>query len=158
MRRKRQTVRAIDPDPKYGSVLVAKFINYLMKGGKKSVAQRVFYSALDLIAKNKQAAGKDPLDIFDQAVKNASPAVEVKSRRVGGAFYQVPREVRGERKIALAIRWIIQAAGSKKGASMAKRLADELLEASQGVGAAVKKKQDVHRVAEANKAFAHFAW
>jgi small subunit ribosomal protein S7 len=156
MRRKKKIKRDINPDPKYNNGLVAKFINHLMKQGKKSVAQRVLYNAFEIIKKSSKS--KDPLEIFDQAVKNVSPLVEVKSRRIGGAHYQVPREVRGERKITLAIRWIIQAAKAKKGKPMAQKLAEELIDASQNTGAAVKKKQDTHRIAEANKAFAHFAW
>jgi len=156
MRRKRSTKRIIDPDPKYNNVLVAKFTNHLMKGGKKSVAQKIIYDAFDII--EKKTKGKDPLDIFDQAIKNASPFVEVKSRRIGGAHYQVPREVRGERKVTLAMRWIINASRGKKGKSMCKRLAEELTEAANNEGIAVKKKQDTHRLADANKAFAHFSW
>jgi small subunit ribosomal protein S7 len=156
MRRKRQVKRTINSDPKYNNSLVAKFINYLMRDGKKSIAQKLFYDTLEIIAKS--AKTKDPLDIFDQAIKNASPLVEVRSRRIGGAHYQVPREVRGERKIILAFRWNINAAESRKGKPMAQRLAEELIEASKNTGAAVKKKEDTHKVAEANKAFAHFAW
>jgi len=154
MRRKRKFVRQITPDPKYQNVLVGKFINCLMVGGKKSTAQRVIYDAFDLLAKQQ----KDPLAVFDEAIKNVSPYVEVKSRRIGGANYQVPREVRGERKIMLAIRWLIDAAASRKGMPMSKRLAEEFLAASRNEGAAVKKKLDTHRMAEANKAFAHFSW
>ncbi len=156
MRRKRKIKRIIDPDPKYNNTLVAKFINHLMKKGKKSVAQKIFYDSFKILKKVDK--DRDPLEIFDQAIKNVSPFVEVKSRRIGGAHYQVPREVRGERKITLAIRWLIQAAKAKKGEPMAQKLAGEFLEASKNTGAAVKKKQDVHRMAEANKAFAHFAW
>lgn len=156
MRRKKKIKRDINPDPKYNNSLVAKFINHLMKQGKKSVAQRVLYNSFEIIKKSSKS--KDPLEVFDQAIKNVSPLVEVKSRRIGGAHYQVPREVRGERKTTLAIRWIIQAAKAKKGKPMAQKLAEELIEASQNTGAAVKKKQDTHRIAEANKAFAHFAW
>jgi small subunit ribosomal protein S7 len=156
MRRKRKTKRTIDPDPKYNNTLVAKFINHLMRDGKKSVAQKVLYSAFNII--EKSVKDKDCLEVFDLAIKNASPLVEVRSRRIGGARYQVPREVRGERRITLAIRWIIQAAQSKKGKPMAQKLAQELIEASKNQGTAVKKKQDTHRVAEANKAFAHFGW
>lgn len=156
MRRKRNIKRTIIPDPKYNNSLVAKFISYLMKDGKKSVAQKIFYGALDII--EKKMKGKDPLDVFDQAIKNTSPLVEVRTRRIGGARYQVPREVRGERKIALATRWIIKAAKNKKGKPMAEKLADELMEASQNEGAAVNKKQETHKVADANKAFAHFGW
>lgn len=156
MRRKRNIKRTIVPDPKYNNSLVAKFISYLMKDGKKSVAQKIFYGAFDII--EKKMKGKDPLDVFDQAIKNTSPLVEVRTRRIGGARYQVPREVKGERKISLATRWIIKAAKSKKGKSMAEKLADEFMEASRSEGAAVNKKQETHKVADANKAFAHFGW
>jgi len=144
------------PDPKYNNTLVAKFINHLMKGGKKSVAQKALYGAFDIL--KKTTGDKDPLEIFDQAIKNASPLVEVKSRRIGGAHYQVPREVRGERRLTLAMRWLIQAARAKKGKPIAQKLAGELMDASKNTGVAVKKKQDVHRMADANKAFAHFGW
>lgn len=157
MRGKRKAKRRIiSPDPKYNSTLVAKFINHLMKQGKKTVAQRIIYQAFEELT--RQSKGKDPLEILDQAIKNVAPSVEVKSRRIGGAHYQVPREVRGERKITLAIRWLIWAARSRKGKPMAEKLAAELLDASKNTGAAVKKKEDTHRLAEANKAFAHFAW
>lgn len=156
MRRKRSVKRIIEPDPKYDNVLVSKFINHLMKDGKKSVAQNVLYKSFDIVKKDLK--DKDPLDVFDQAIKNVSPFVEVKSRRIGGAHYQVPREVKGERKITLAMRWIINAARGKKGKAMSQKLAQELIEAYKNEGAAVKKKQDMHRMAEANKAFAHFAW
>lgn len=156
MRRKRQVKRTINLDSKYNNTLVAKFINHLMKDGKKSVAQRVLYDAFEIIKQSSK--DKDPLEVFDQAIKNASPLVEVKSRRIGGAHYQVPREVRGERRITLAVRWIIQVVKGRKGKPMAQKLAEELIEASKNTGAAVKKKQDTHRMAEANKAFAHFAW
>jgi small subunit ribosomal protein S7 len=156
MRRKKKIKRDIASDPKYNNTLVAKFVNHLMKDGKKSVAQKVLYSAFDIIKESTK--GKDPLEIFDLAIKNASPLVEVRSRRIGGARYQVPREVRGERKITLAMRWIIQAARAKTGKPMHQRLAQELLDASKNQGVAVKKKQDTHKIAEANKAFAHFGW
>jgi len=156
MRRRRQVKRIIMPDPKYNNTLVAKFINHLMKGGKKSVAQKALYGAFDIL--KKTTGDKDPLEIFDQAIKNASPLVEVKSRRIGGAHYQVPREVRGERRLTLAMRWLIQAARAKKGKPIAQKLAGELMDASKNTGVAVKKKQDVHRMADANKAFAHFGW
>jgi len=154
MRRKRKYQRDILPDPKYQNVLVAKFINRLMTGGKKSTSQRVFYGAFDILAKQQ----KDPLQIFDEAIKNVSPYLEVKSKRIGGANYQVPREVRGERRMTLAIRWMIGAARAKKGKPMAVKLAEEFLAASKNEGSAIKKKLDMHRMAEANKAFAHFAW
>ena len=156
MRRKRSVKRIINPDPKYDNILVAKFINHLMKGGKKSVAQTIIYKSFDII--KKTIKDKDPIDVFDQAIKNVSPFVEVKSRRIGGANYQVPREVKGERKVTLAMRWIINASRNKKGKPMSQKLAEELLEAYKNEGLAIKKKQDMHRMAEANKAFAHFAW
>lgn len=154
MRRPRKTKREILPDSRYQNVLVAKFINHLMEAGKKSVAQKVLYDAFDVLVAQK----KDPLEIFDKAIRNVSPFLEVKSRRIGGANYQVPREVRGERKITLAFRWLINASRAKKGMPMSKKLAEELLLAAKNEGAAVKKKEDTHRMAEANKAFAHFAW
>ena len=154
MRRKHKIKRQIIPDPKYQNTLVAKFINHLMRGGKKSVAQRVLYDAFEILTKQK----KEPLEIFDQAIKNVSPFLEVKSRRIGGANYQVPREVRGERRTTLAMRWIIAASRNKKGKPMAEKLAQEMVEASQNTGVAIKKKTDTHRMAEANRAFAHFAW
>lgn len=156
MRRKRNIKKEIKPDPKYDNTLVAKFINHLMKNGKKSVAQKIFYNAFDII--KKASKNKDPLEVFDEAIKNTAPLVEVKTRRIGGAHYQVPREVRGERRITLAIRWIIQAAKTKKGKPMAQKLAEELIDASKNTGLAVKKKEDTHRIADANKAFAHFSW
>ncbi len=154
MRRKRNYKRDILPDPKFQNMAVAKFINRLMTRGKKSTAQRVLYDAFDSLTKQQ----KDPMQIFDEAIKNASPALEVKSKRIGGANYQVPREVRGERKLTLAFRWIIEGSRAKKGKPMAIKLAEELLAASKNEGSAVKKKQDMHRMAEANKAFAHFSW
>ncbi|MBU1255773.1 30S ribosomal protein S7 [Patescibacteria group bacterium] len=155
MRRKRAVKRIISPDPKYDNNLVAKFINHIMKDGKKSTAQKVLYTAFDII--EKQVKEKEALEVFDLAIKNTSPVVEVKSKRIGGAHYQVPREVRGERKVALAMRWIIEAAKKKKGKPMSQKLAEELINASKNEGEAVKKRQDVHRIADANKAFAHFA-
>ena len=154
MRRKRNYKREILPDPKFQNVVVAKFINRLMTRGKKSTAQRVLYDAFDIIAKQQ----KDPMQIFDEAIKNVSPMLEVKSKRVGGANYQVPQPVRPDRKIQLAFRWIINAAKAKKGKSMAEKLAEELMLAVNNEGAAVKKKLDTHRMAEANRAFAHFSW
>jgi len=139
----------------HNSVLLAQFINHLMKGGKKSIAQKIIYRTFDLI---KEKTKKEPLDIFDLAVKNASPLVEVRSRRIGGARYQVPREVRGERKIALSFRWLIQAAAGGKGKSMSEKLAEEFILASKNEGTAVKKKEETHKIADANKAFAHFGW
>jgi len=156
MRRKVKNRNEVDPDMVYNSVKVEKFINYVMIGGKKNTARKVVYDAFDLIKEKSES--KNPLETFDSALKNSGPTMEVRSRRVGGANYQVPREVRPERRLALAMRWILASAKSKKGSPMHKRLADELLAASQGEGEAVKKKENTHKMAEANKAFAHFAW
>lgn len=156
MRRKKTFKRELNPDPKYGSVLVTKFINRMMESGKKSISEKVFYDSLE--AASKELKKENPLEVLEEAIKNASPLLEVKSRRVGGANYQVPYEVRGKRKEALAIRWIIEASRKKKGACMAARLAKELVDAHNNAGDAVKKKEDMHKVAEANRAFAHFAW
>jgi small subunit ribosomal protein S7 len=147
--------REIIPDAKYGDVVVAKFMNTIMYEGKKSVAERIVYGALD----NVEAKVKsDPLAIFKQALENVAPAVEVRSRRVGGATYQVPVEVRTDRRQALAIRWIIAAARDRNDKTMVDRLSSELLDASNNRGAAVKKREDTHRMAEANRAFAHYRW
>lgn len=156
MRGKQAPKRKIDPDPKYNSVTVAKFINTLMRKGKKSTATRVMYDALDALSESEKG-GADPIELFERALKSVSPAVETRSRRVGGANYQIPQSVRPERRQALAFRWIIQAAQKKKGSSMAKRLATEFELAAKGEGDAVKKKQDVQKMAESNRAFAHFA-
>ncbi len=156
MRRKKATKREITPDPKYNDVVLAKFINNTMKGGKKAIAQKIVYTSLDII-KDKTKA-KDPLEVFNKALENVSPFLEIKSKRVGGANYQVPYEVKGDRRNALAMRWIIQAANKKKGEAMSKKLAQEIISASKNEGEAIKKKQNIHRMAEANKAFAHFAW
>lgn len=156
MRRKQATKREIAPDPKYDDVRLAKFINNVMKGGKKSVAQRIVYNALEIIKSKTKT--EEPLELFNKAIENTSPMLEVKSRRVGGATYQVPYEVRGNRREALAIRWILGAAKNKKGKPMAEKLAQELIDASKNEGEAIKKRQNIHRMAEANKAFAHFAW
>lgn len=155
MRRKRKVKREILPDPKYSNATVAKFINYVMRGGKKSTAQKVVYKTFDLIEKKYK---QEPLAAFETAIRNVGPVLEIKSRRIGGATYQVPREVRGDRKFALACRWILGAARSKKGKPMHEKLAEELIAATKNEGSAVKKKLDTHRMAEANKAFAHFAW
>ncbi|HLD17601.1 MAG TPA: 30S ribosomal protein S7 [Patescibacteria group bacterium] len=154
MRGKQATPRVILPDAKYNNVQVAKFTNYLMHSGKKTVAQSVMYAALSLVAKKIDG---DPVEAFETAVKNAMPSLEVKSKRVGGSNYQVPIPVRGERRFALACLWILQASRGKKGRPMAQKLADELVLASKNEGDAVKKKMDVQRMAEANRAFAHFA-
>ena len=141
---------------KYNSTRVEKFINSVMWDGKKSTARKVVYDSFDLI--KEKAKVEDPLELFETALRNVSPQVEIRSRRVGGANYQVPREVRPERKQALAFRWILIAARARKGVPMHKRLAEELIAASKNEGSAVKKREDTHRMAEANKAFAHFAW
>ncbi len=153
MRRKSAERRSITPDPKYGDQLVAQFVNYVMLHGKKSIARKIVY---DAFAQVEERSGEPGLEIFQRAVENVAPLVEVRSRRVGGATYQVPIEVRAERRTALAFRWIIQQASKRSDRSMADRLAAELYAASRGEGAAVKKKDDTHRMAESNKAFAHF--
>lgn len=155
MRRKRKFQREIIPDPKYSNVMIAKFINYVMRKGKKATAQKVVYSTFDILEKKYK---QDPVAVFDTALKNVGPMFEIKSRRIGGATYQVPREVRGDRRVALACRWLLDAARSKKGKPMHEKLAEELLAATKNEGSAVKKRMDTHRMAEANKAFAHFAW
>lgn len=154
MRRKRNYKREFVADVQYDNIAVTRFANYLMKGGKKSVAQNVIYKAMKLVG---DKAKIEPLAVFEKALENVAPAIEVVSRRVGGANYQIPEEVRPERKFMLATRWIIGAARSKKGKPMADSLAEELLAAYNNDGAAIKKKQNVHRMAEANRAFAHFA-
>lgn len=154
-RRREVPKRPIMPDPKYNSVIVAKFINGIMRKGKKSLARRIFYNAMDIIAKR---AKEDPLKVFEKALENVKPIVEVRSRRIGGATYQVPVEVRPERRQALAIRWLVGYAKARGEKSMAERLAGELLDAYHEKGAAFKKKEDTHRMAEANKAFAHYRW
>lgn len=154
MRGKQAPKRKIDPDPKYHSVNIAKFINYIMRRGKKTTAQRVVYDSFEII---KEKSKKDPLDVFDVALKNIAPDVEVRSRRIGGGNYQIPVAVQGNRKLSLAYRWLINAARSRKGMPMSERLALELMDASNKMGAAIKKKEDVYRMAEANRAFAHFA-
>ncbi|OGC81215.1 30S ribosomal protein S7 [Candidatus Adlerbacteria bacterium RIFCSPLOWO2_01_FULL_51_16] len=155
MRRPVKNRNIVGPDLKYSSTKVEKFINYIMKWGQKSTARRVVYQAFDEI---KEKTKREPLEVFEEALRNVGPAMEVRSRRVGGANYQVPREVRPERKTALTYRWIIDAARARKGAPMHKRLAEELIAASKNEGPAVKKREDTHKMAEANKAFAHFAW
>ena len=152
-RRREVPKREILPDPKFGSVDISKFVNVVMKDGEKAVAERIIYGALDQIAKK---SGKNAIEVFGQALNNAKPMVEVKSRRVGGANYQVPVEVRPVRRMALAMRWLREAAHKRSEKSMGQRLANELIEASEGRGGAVKKRDEVHRMAEANKAFAHF--
>ena len=143
------------PDAKYNSVELGRFINKIMKWGKKSVAQRVVYGAMDVMQQNSK---RDPMEMFQQALENATPLVEVKPRRVGGATYQIPTELRSTRSEALAIRWIIRSARARKGMPMTRKLAMELMDASRGEGAAVRRREDLHRMAEANRAFAHYKW
>lgn len=156
MRRPIKNKIAIAPDNRYKSERLSKFINCVMLDGRKETARKVVYDALDLIKAGEE--GKDPLEVFEEALRNVGPTVEVRSRRVGGANYQVPREVRPERRQALAIRWILNAARAKKGGPTSKFLAEELLAASKNEGTAIKRREDVHKMAEANRAFAHFAW
>lgn len=155
MRRKRNYTRERAADPRYQSVTVGRFVNYLMKKGEKSVAEKVMYGAMDEIQKTTK---QEPLPVFEKALENVTPLVEVSTRRVGGANYQVPREVRPTRKFMLAAKWLIEAARSKKGKPMAARLAEEFMLAAKNEGTAIKKKLDTHRMAEANRAFAHFSW
>ncbi|MBD2859325.1 30S ribosomal protein S7 [Spongiibacter sp. KMU-158] len=152
-RRRVAAKREILPDPKFGNLTLAKFMNHVMVSGKKSVAERIVYGALDLV---QERLSKDPLEVFDEALENIAPMVEVKSRRVGGATYQVPVEVRPSRRTALAMRWLVDYSRGRGEKSMRQRLAGEIIDASQGKGSAVKKREDVHRMAEANKAFSHY--
>ena len=154
-RRRRAERREINPDPKFGDAVVSKFMNSIMKQGKKSVAERIVYGALDRM---QSRAKSDPVQLFHQALENVMPAVEVRSRRVGGATYQVPVEVRNERRQALAIRWLIAAARSRNENTMEERLSAELLDAANNRGTAVKKREDTHKMAEANRAFSHYRW
>ena len=154
MRRRRPEKRKILPDPVYGDLVVAKFINNLMKRGKKSLAEKIFYESIDKI--KSQAKVDDGIDLFKKAIDNVAPVLEVKSKRIGGATYQVPIEVSESRRVALAMRWIIGYAKARKGQTMADRLAAELIAAANNDGSSVKKKEDTHRMAEANKAFSHF--
>jgi small subunit ribosomal protein S7 len=153
-RSKKIKKREKTPDFKYNSVLVSDFINHIMKRGKKSTARKIMYDCFDIIKKETK---KDPLEVFEKAIENISPALEVKPRRVGGATYQIPIEVKGERKVSLAIRWILKAARSKKGQPMREKLAKEILDSFNNTGTAIKQKENTHRMAEANRAFAHFA-
>ena len=154
-RKSKTNKRIILPDSVYQSIVVQKLINQIMERGKKTVASRIVYNSFDII---KEKTKKEPLEVFEKAIKNTSPSLEIKAKRVGGATYQVPHEVKEERQITLALRWIIKAARSKKGKAMREKLAEELILASNNEGVAVKKKEDTHRMAEANRAFAHFAW
>ncbi len=155
-RRKKAVKREILPDPIYNDVVVAKFINKMMYDGKKSTAQRLFYGAMDEL--KAKVPGEDPLTVFKKAVENTKPQIEVRSRRVGGATYQVPVDVRPSRRLALAMRWLIQFARERGEKDFSKRLAGELIDAANNRGSAIKKKEDVHRMAEANKAFSHYNW
>jgi small subunit ribosomal protein S7 len=154
-RRREVPKREVLPDPKFGNTQITKFVNMIMRSGKKSVAETIMYNALDRIA---EKAGGEPMDVLDKALENVSPMVEVKSRRVGGATYQVPVEVRANRRLTLAMRWLIDAARRRGEKSMQLKLAGELMDAAENRGNAVKKREDTHRMAEANKAFAHFRW
>lgn len=154
-RRRVAEKRDILPDPKYNSKIVSKFINVMLEDGKKSIAERIFYGAFDII---KEKTGQDPLKVFKTALDNVKPVIEVKPRRVGGATYQVPVEIRPQRRTALALRWIIKYARERSEKTMKERLAGELLDAFNNTGASIKKKEDTHRMAEANKAFAHYRW
>lgn len=155
MRKRRAVKRDVLPDPLYSSKVVTKLMNRMMLDGKKGVAQTILYDAFEII---KEKTGKDPLEVFEKALENIKPALEVKSRRVGGANYQVPIEVRPERRQALGLRWLVNYARLRGGKTMAENLANEIIDAAGGTGAAVKKREDVHRMAEANKAFAHYRW
>jgi small subunit ribosomal protein S7 len=154
-RKKRAQQRPVDPDPKYGEILVTRFINSLLTGGKRATAEGIFYGAMDIIQNRTQEEG---IKVFKKALDNVKPLLEVKSRRVGGATYQVPIEVKNERGISLAGRWVIESARGRSEHAMGERLASELLEASNGRGGAMKKREDMHRMAEANRAFSHFRW
>lgn len=156
MRRKLKAKKPLVADPIYDSVRVSKLVNYVMSSGKKNTARKIVYGALEVIKEKSKV--ENPVEIFDAAIKNAGPTVEVRSRRVGGANYQIPREVRPERRLALSMKWIIEAARNKKGVPMHIKLADELIAASKNEGEAIKKRENTHKMAEANKAFAHFAW
>ena len=155
MRKRRAVKRDVLADPIYNSKLVTKIVNTIMKDGKKGIAQTIFYDAMNIV---KEKTNQEPMEVLDKALENIMPALEVKSRRVGGANYQVPIEVKADRKQALGIRWLINYARLRGGHSMAENLANEIIDASNGVGAAVKKREETHRMAEANKAFAHYRW
>ena len=154
-RQKKAKKRIIEPDIVYNNAIVAKLINYIMRKGKKTIARKIVYGAFDIM---KEKTKKEPVELFEKAIENVSPVLEVRPRRVGGATYQIPKEVRGDRRLTLALRWIIKAAKQKKGKPMRERLAEELLSAANNTGWAVKRKEDTHRMAEANRAFAHFRW
>jgi len=155
MRGKKIKKRIISPDSVYNNVLVSQFINQVMRRGEKNMARRIVYQTFNII---KEKTQKEPLEVFEKAIENVSPALEVRPKRIGGATYQVPMEVKAERRITLSLRWLIQAAKIKKGKSMKDKLAEEIIAASQNTGWAVKKKEDTQKMAEANRAFAHFSW
>ena len=155
MRKAKAKKRVLLPDPKFNDLLVARFINSLLKRGKKSIAEGIFYGALDSVGEKTK---EDPIKVFKKAIDNVAPHLEVKSRRVGGATYQVPVEVKENRRIALSVRWVIQNAEARSGRSMAEKLTGEIVDAYNNAGGSIKKKEDVHRMAEANKAFAHYRW
>lgn len=154
-RRSKTERRPVHPDPRYGSELLARFINKVMQRGKKGVAERIVYDALDQI---QERSGREPLEVFQQAIQNATPLLEVKPRRVGGATYQVPVQIEPQRRQSLAVRWILQSARARAGRSMAEKLAGELTDAANNTGATIKRREDTHRMAEANRAFAHYRW
>ncbi len=155
MRRNQAPQRPVTPDPRFNSRLVAKFINNVMMNGKKSTAERIVYTAFEQV---EERGGRMGIDVFEQAIRNVTPVIEVKPRRVGGATYQVPIDIRSERRQALALRWLLQAARSRGGRSMAEKLASEMLDAANNAGNAVRRKEEVHRMAEANRAFVHYRW
>ena len=155
MRRNRATIRPIEPDPRNQSRIVTKFMNKLMRSGKKSTAERIVYDAFERI---EEQSGRRGIDVFEQAVRNVTPIIEVKPRRVGGATYQVPVDIRSERRQALALRWLLTAARNRSGRSMAEKLAGELVDAANNAGNAVRRKEETHRMAEANRAFVHYRW
>ncbi len=155
MRRRKAEVRVIPPDPQYNNVELARFINRIMMKGKKTIAQRIVYSAMEIVEKQ---SSRPPLEIFQEAIRNATPLLQVKARRVGGATYQTPIEVAPRRGSAMAMRWLITSSRARKGRPMHEKLAQEFLDASRGDGAAVKRREDLHRMADANKAFAHYRW
>lgn len=154
-RKRKADVREVLPDPKFQDIVITKFMNTLMIGGKKSIAEKIFYGALDLV---QEKTGEEPLKVFKKALSNIKPAVEVKSRRIGGATYQIPVEVRPARRQSLALRWLRDYASTRSGKTMVQKLADEIIDASQNRGGSVKKREDVYKMAEANKAFAHLKW
>ena len=154
-RRRKADKRDIIPDPKFGDVVLTKFMNSIMQEGKKSVAERIVYGALDQMEKKSK---QNPIELFHEALRNVMPALEVRSRRVGGATYQVPVEIRGDRRLSLGVRWLVQSARKRSGKSMSEKLAAEFVDAMNGLGAAVKRREDTHKMADANRAFSHFKW